>query len=246
MHIDNGIKNQLRTFLGIALAVAVGIVGANAAAAGFDDVPSEGQFAESVSRVQEAGIATGFSDGTFRPTTALNRQQAAAWLDRSMSVVGYDWNHGGQNGAQLNSATPTAAVAAIDMTSRAAGDGGGWVTIQGGVGAVSAEPGATCPCVVDILVKDDTDRLIARSVVTAMADPTGRAVTISPIFAVVPLAAGEAHTYRVEASLADTTQSVRVGAIVYGLYSPMAEGTPTSMSGESGRPVSEVVQSLVP
>jgi hypothetical protein len=238
------LRTQIRTFVGIALAVGVGMVGANVAYAGFDDVPQEGTFSESIQRVQEAGIVSGYPDGTFRPTANLNRQQAASWLDRSMAAVGYDWNNGGEGGIDLTPSDPTASLAEIEMSSRATSSGGGWVTIQGGVGAVSSAPGASCPCVVDIVVKDETNEVVAHSVVTAIADPSGEAVTISPVFAVVPIQGGEAHTYRVEATLNDPTQTVRVGAIVYGLYSPMAEGDPTSMGGAST--ASDHVQSLDP
>ena len=74
------LKAQVRLCAVLALTVCLGVAGANAATASFTDVPAENRFAESVTRVQESGIATGFPDGSFRPREPINRQQAAAWI----------------------------------------------------------------------------------------------------------------------------------------------------------------------
>ncbi len=237
------LKTQIRTFVAIALAVGTGMIGANAASAAFDDVPAEGQFSESISRVQEAGIATGFPDGTFRPTNALNRQQAAAWLDRSSGRVGLDINGGLPIGPTLSAGSPTATISTLEMTSPAADGGSGWVTIQGGVGGVAVEPGATCPCPVAVEVYDDQDQLLARSRVVAYADPTGAAFAVGPVLAVTPIAGGETRTYRVTATLLDTSDEVMVGGALYASYSPIADGEPGTVI-ESGR--RDPVESMVP
>jgi hypothetical protein len=200
-----GLKDQIRTCTAIALAVGIGVVGANAASAGFNDVPQESQFAESVTRVQQAGIATGFGDGTFRPRDDINRQQAAAWLDRSMGRVGLDINGGEPVGPTLNAGNPSAEVATLEMTSPAAAGGSGWVTIQGGVGGVALQPGATCPCPVAIEVLDEEDNVVGVSRLVTYADPTGQAFVAAPIIAVTPIDGGETHTYTVVATLLDTT-----------------------------------------
>src|SRR5215204_1371192 len=64
---------------------------ATAAGAAFNDVPAEARFAEHITSVQEAGIASGYSDGSFRPTNPINRQQAAAWINRSASRSALDF-----------------------------------------------------------------------------------------------------------------------------------------------------------
>jgi hypothetical protein len=243
MKFNHDLRTQVRTFVAVALAVGVGMVGANAATAAFDDVPAEGQFAESISRVQEAGIATGFSDGTFRPTNALNRQQAAAWLDRSVSRVGLDINGGVPEGPTLSAGSPSAVISTLEMTSPAADGGSGWVTIQGGVGGVAVEPGATCPCPVAVEVYDEQDHLLARSRVVAYADPTGAAFAVGPVLAVTPIAGGETHTYRVTATLLDTSDDVMVGGALYATYSPIADGEPATVI-ESGH--QDPVESMVP
>ncbi len=240
MQFNQGLKNQIRTYVAIALAVGVGMVGASSATASFDDVPSEGHFAESITRVQEAGIATGFGDGSFRPTNALNRQQAAAWLDRSVARVGAGFNGQGQT---LSAANPTVVISQVEMSSPASDNGSGWLTIQGAVGGVAAAPGATCPCMASVVVLDENDQVVGRSLLTASADPNGEAVTIAPVYAVTPIAGGETHTYRLTVELLDPSQEISVAGVIYAQYAPMAEGEPGGFT-ESSR--SDSVESLVP
>ena len=79
-------RRRVRTALALAAAGLVGGMGATAAnAALFPDVPTEGRFGDHVANLQEAGIATGYADGSFRPAADINRRQTAAWIDRSTS-----------------------------------------------------------------------------------------------------------------------------------------------------------------
>lgn len=240
----NDLRGQLRLCVALALTTCIGILGANAATASFTDVPPENRFAESVTRVQESGIATGFPDGTFRGTDDLTRQQAAAWLDRSASRVGLDINGGLPVGPTLTAAQPSATVATLEMTSPAASTGGGWVTVQGGVGGVALESGATCPCPIGIEVLDEDDVLVARGRLVAYADPTGAAFAVGPIIGVTPIAGGESKTFRVVATLLDTTDPVLVGAAVYIEYSPMVEGEPAIAESSGTDPVESMVPQL--
>jgi hypothetical protein len=52
----------------------------------FSDVAPDHPFAEPIAWVAEAGIAGGFSDGTFRPAQDITRQAVAAWICRLSSV----------------------------------------------------------------------------------------------------------------------------------------------------------------
>jgi hypothetical protein len=242
------LKTQIRAFAAVALAVAVGVVGANVASAGFNDIEST-PFEESVARVQEAGIATGYGDGTFRPTNPINRQQAAAWLDRSITRVGLDINGGLPIGPTLNADLPSAATTTLEMTSPAALGGSGWVTIQGGVGGVSLDPDTTCPCPIELTVVDEDETVLGRSRLVALSDPTGAAFVIAPVLAVVPIEGGETHTYSIVATLLDTSQEVLVGGAAYASYSPLAEGDPAqagsaSTAADAGDPVESMVPEL--
>ena len=52
------------------------------AVASFSDVPTTHPFFEEIEWMSHEEIAGGFTDGTFRPTTAVSRQATAAFLHR--------------------------------------------------------------------------------------------------------------------------------------------------------------------
>jgi hypothetical protein len=70
----------------LALALAVGVVAGTgfwvslAVADQFSDVPAGSAFVDDVDWLTDHDIASGFPDGTFRPTAPINRQQASRWF----------------------------------------------------------------------------------------------------------------------------------------------------------------------
>ena len=124
-------KSTRITTVALAASLAGGLV-ATAAGATFDDVNENGPFAEHITNVQEAGIATGFPDGTFRPTNPINRQQAATWIDRAASRTALDFADQADEHAPVSPGDPTRDLATIEMSSPAAGDGGDAGGFHGG------------------------------------------------------------------------------------------------------------------
>ena len=58
------------------------------ATSNFKDVPKTAALYDGVSRAYKAGIIKGFSDGTFKPGTPVNRQDMAVMIDRAMQLKG--------------------------------------------------------------------------------------------------------------------------------------------------------------
>ena len=58
------------------------------ATSNFKDVPKTAALYDGVSKAYKAGIIKGFSDGSFKPNTAVNRQDMAVMLDRAMQLKG--------------------------------------------------------------------------------------------------------------------------------------------------------------
>lgn len=58
------------------------------ATSSFKDVPKSAALYDGVSKAYKAGIIKGFSDGTFKPSTAVNRQDMAVMIDRAMQLKG--------------------------------------------------------------------------------------------------------------------------------------------------------------
>ena len=52
----------------------------------FSDVKKEDWFALAVSRLYEAGVITGYEDGTIRPTNGVTRQEAAVMIGRALGL----------------------------------------------------------------------------------------------------------------------------------------------------------------
>ncbi|OWY59808.1 hypothetical protein B7486_72575, partial [cyanobacterium TDX16] len=54
---------------------------------GFTDVGAGHPFFEEISWMADAGITTGFTDGTFRPAAPVTRQSMAAFLFRLLGLL---------------------------------------------------------------------------------------------------------------------------------------------------------------
>jgi hypothetical protein len=240
--------------LALVGAGLVGGVGATAANATFNDIPTEGAYTEHITNLQESGIATGYADGSFRPTVTMNRRQTAAWLDRSASRVGVSDLLESDEAPVLDGVNPTATIATVEMTSPAAGDGSGWVSLQGGVGAVAVEGGENCPCTVLLYLRDSEGTLVGRGVVTVIDPEGGLAFATGGVFAVTPIAAGETETFTLDAELVDSDVSVVLAGALYGTYSPLADDATeatqyddpnaVNTAGEATDPVESVVPEL--
>lgn len=78
-------------------------------APGFGDVPPNHPFADAIAWLDETGIAEGYPDGTFRPTTPVTRQAFAAMLWRLTTGPG-----------QTGESSPTFTDVGVDHTFREA------------------------------------------------------------------------------------------------------------------------------
>src|SRR5688500_11860470 len=59
----------------------------------FSDVPTGHPFHDEISAIADAGITTGFDDGTYRPGATLTRQAMAAFLERGLGRAALTVNH---------------------------------------------------------------------------------------------------------------------------------------------------------
>jgi hypothetical protein len=224
-----------------AISSLAGGLLATAAGASFHDVNEASRAGEHITNVQESGIASGYADGTFRPSNALTRQAGATWIDRAATRIDADQFSDGL-GALTITDGQTVTVAEIEMSSPAAASGGGWVNISGGVGARLQSGGeSSCPCQVQLLVKDSSDEIVGISAVTVTPDGL---VSTGPVMAVAPLAGGQTETYRVELTLVDGGDAVvAVGGAVSAIYAPITDGDPEQVFDEGA---GDAVVNLVP
>jgi S-layer homology domain len=136
----------------VALAAAVlgGLVSQAVASPPFSDIGTS-PFEEEIINIANAGIATGFPDGTFRPRDPVNRQQFAAWMNRGGGRVSTDaFGIGPFAGTD-----PAVVFTGGEISAGAAGGVGGFVMVTANVAVVTSNP-ANCPCRIDIdLVSDE-------------------------------------------------------------------------------------------
>jgi len=74
-------RAQMATFLTRALGLA------SSGSAAFTDVPADFVHAPAISAVADAGITTGYADGTFRPQDKVTRAQMASFLARALNLL---------------------------------------------------------------------------------------------------------------------------------------------------------------
>lgn len=107
----------------------------------FTDVPSDHVFHEEIDAIADAGISTGYPDGTYRPGRDVSRGAMAAFMARTAGRVGETFGL-----ATLNSSgTTQAPVASIRVESGAAGSGNGFVHVSAQARFNTADA-ANCPC----------------------------------------------------------------------------------------------------
>jgi hypothetical protein len=118
----------------------------------WSDVPTSDFFHDAIDDFTDAGCASGYPDGTFRPTQPVLRQQMARFIASCAGRIGYD--------EVLSHPVPTTdtAVPGLDafMTAGAVGDGGGFVHVQVDAHAYSADT-TGYPCEVRISVGNAAD-----------------------------------------------------------------------------------------
>jgi hypothetical protein len=135
-------------------ALAVPAVSWAGAPGPFTDVPADHDFAPEISEVANAGVAQGFSDGTYRPGTAVSRQAMAAFLSRAGSSIA-ELNSAG---VTITSNSPTTIQAnLIDVPGVVGEDTHQFVNVLGQVSFEDAAPLGCSPCTLALRIRDNTD-----------------------------------------------------------------------------------------
>lgn len=197
------LRRFVRTRSGTALATSL-VVAAIAVPSGvwaadsFSDVPTTNPFHDDIAAVAEAGVTSGFPDGTFRPSNTVTRQAMAAFVHRAAGRVAQ-----GGSQATLNGVTPTEiGVATVDAG--AFGSGTGFVQLLGTAYAYvdNAADAATCPCTVQLDLYSAKTRLATSYLqLGSTLDTRDVSLDAGSIQAVTPLAAGATRTYQLVARL---------------------------------------------
>jgi S-layer homology domain len=145
----------------VALAVVAFVAAASGAAYSshvFPDVSTGSPFHTQVANIAAAGIATGFPDGTYRPTDPVNRQQMAAFINRGGGRVAFNSNPTLTPAPVIDEGV---GVAGVSITAGATGAeaNGGFVLVTGSLTAQATA--SSCPCTVFAQIEDATNAIVS-------------------------------------------------------------------------------------
>jgi hypothetical protein len=165
--------------LGVA-ALSVSTIAA--ASHDFSDVPNNNPFHDEISAIADAGITTGFVDGTYRPGADVSRGSMAAFLGRGLPRVGYD--EGSSSAA--TSAFQTLAEVDMERGAEVASGEAGFYVVTGTIEANTTGT-ASCPCTLNAFISGPDSTIEGVTGVLALPnDNSGRARESLTVQAVVP------------------------------------------------------------
>jgi hypothetical protein len=191
----------------------------------FPDVPTSSAFHTEIDNIVGAGCATGFDDGTFRPLSAPNRGQFAAWMNRCGGrIMAED-----TGSATVSTSGPGAGVdvGSADITAGATGDAatGGFVLLMGTLVARTTNP-AACPCFVQAVIQDtDADVSVGSNSFVAIpqgaTDVNGEGFATIPLYATVPVEPDSTRNFAIHAFFQDANVgSVTFNSRLTAIYAP--------------------------
>jgi hypothetical protein len=174
-----------RAIVVIALIAVTGVVAISVAsvAGAFSDVSNSHPFHDEISAMADAGITTGYEDGTYRPGVAVNRGSMAAFLGRGLTRAGYD------EGSSSVASAAFQTLGEVDMergASVGSGDAGQYV-VTATVEVATTGVTSHCPCTVTALVNGpgSNDEQVV-GVLGVPPDNSGRARESLTLHAVFP------------------------------------------------------------
>lgn len=202
-------------FVGIAIGGGVGFV----------DVSPSHPFSTEINAIADAGITTGFQDGTYRPGEPVTRQAMAAFMLRGFARVAFD------DGQETLSGGGFTTFATVDVTAGATGGGTGNVLLTS-TADVFANDGTNCPCLLTLRIRNvtgaatGTERIVT---LQAQEDETGGTATSLSSQALFAVGAGTT-TFDVQAQLSDSDAEVFVTGDLSAVYIPFdGDGTPADL-----------------
>ena len=148
----SSLKHRWKLLIGVTLVATLGAaLGVGVASAAFTDTAGS-PFATEIDNIANAGCASGFPDGSYRPTEPVNRQQMAAFINRCAGRVAH------ANGTTV---TLNAAGGFTDLVTTTITPGGitgattNFLDLHGSAHAATSDDG-DCPCDMELRIVTDS------------------------------------------------------------------------------------------
>lgn len=219
--------------LSLVIALLAGGVGA-VASDQFSDVPTSSPFHDEIGAIADAGITTGYGDGTYRSGQDVTRGAMAAFMERMAGRVAF----ASPSSTTIVTRDTVETIAEVQLESGATDTGNGFVRLNGTTTVMTTSP-ARCPCNVEawIATADGTPLGNHRSetVIPNQAEEFGRALTSLSVTAVAPLPADTQETYRLHVYVDDSdAQGIQAWGGLSAVYAPFGpDGDDTLQFGSS-------------
>jgi hypothetical protein len=210
-------KQAVAVITALAAIALAGFSGVAYASHQLSDVSDTSPFHDEIATIIDAGIASGYEDGTFRPGAPVTRQAMAAFLDRGLTRARFQIIGGAvvQAGPQL--------VGEISIDAPGAETGSGFVLVT----ATGMASGSSCPCnvaydLVEAPAGGFTDGLRGATI-GVPGGSSGVAHASIAVQRLFPIDGGAQGTYRLIALL-DGSGTAAIDAEMTAVYIPL-EGT---------------------
>jgi hypothetical protein len=179
----------------VTLSVLASTAGVAFANHTFPDVSTNSPFHAEIANIVGAGVATGFPNNTYRPTDPVNRQQMAAFINRSGGRAGSC-----QETQQATVSNSPINLCEIEITAGATQNGGGFVVLNASVSGSRSGAAPDSPPAITGLITDGSN--FSPSGQTQLGDENSASGPIKGHVSatwVAPIAADETETFTVRA-----------------------------------------------
>lgn len=214
----------------MSFALIVSVAGAVYASHQFSDVSNTHPFHDEIGAIADAGITTGYDDGTYRPGTDVTRQAMAAFMERGFGRVAFS-----ETSTSLSSDESTV-LTTVSVDAGATGGGNGFVLVTGHLEGNTGNA-AACPCQLNLTINDVGTGTTANERVfvqlPGQADESGFARVDATAQQVYLLPADSTGEYNLTAWLNDSDGSANVSAELTAVYVPFGpDGDNTLIYGD--------------
>lgn len=204
-----------------ALVVVLSIGGSAAvvsAGSGFTDVGAGHPFRNEITAIRDAGITTGFTDGTYRPGAPVSRGAMAAFMGRGFGRVAGD-TEGLVDVGVFPSLTT---LGTAEVVAGATEAGSGYVLVNATATFLVDDP-TLCPCVVGLVLTGPDNQVFLGGQTTISNDdaaPSGQGIATASATRVFQIDADEVGSFSVQGASSDADADIEAEAVITALYVP--------------------------
>jgi hypothetical protein len=195
--MKTGRRRSLLTIAASALVALVISSGVAVAGGGFTDVQPGDNFFNEIGAIADAGITTGFPDGTYRPSQPVTRGAMAAFMGRGFGRA----DSGSGSSTNMDSGVNVFPATASIVAGAAEPGTGGYVVVT--ASADLSINSSWCACSFTMSIQDVTGATNSPGASTNAAPEAGITATNMSLSEtwIFPISAGQSKNFRIDAEV---------------------------------------------